>query len=140
MDETSTGQPNDHPAASQGKARTWPHGIPPLRLNRRAIVPAAAGASPANQVVPVLAAPPRLLWLRRLLVGVLLLAAAWLCLLIVATLGMDAWAGIPHQRVSLRLLLYVLEAAGACWVGMVAIGCLVVGAFCLTLAFTTRKW
>lgn len=139
MDETGNSPPNDHPATSQGKARTWPHGMPALRLNRRAIVPITAGTDSMTEIAPALAVP-RLLWLRRLLLGVLLLGAAWGCLLLVAALGMNVWTGVPHQRVSLRLLLYLVEAAGACWVGITAIGCIVAGAFCLTLALTTRKW
>jgi len=84
--------------------------------------------------------PPRLLRLRRFFTGILLLAIAWLCLLLVAFLGMRAWESIPHQKVSLHLLLYVLEAMGAFWVGLAAVACIVAGAFCLTLALTTSKW
>lgn len=140
MDESSNSLPNDRPAASPGKSSTWPHGAPPLRLNRRAIVPVTTDAAPATGVAPALAAPPRFLWLRRLLLGVLLLAAAWGCLLLVAALGMNVWTGVPHQRASLRTLLYLLEAGAACWVGITAVGCIIAGAFCLTLAVTTRKW
>ena len=141
MNNPGNGQPDDDPAASQGKARTWPRGVPPLRLNRRpGAIAAAAPAPSATQPVPTLANPPRLLWLRRLVTGVLLLALAWLCLLLVAALGMSAWASIPHQKLSLRMLLSILEAAGACWMGVVAIVCLLTGAFSLTLALTTRRW
>lgn len=134
--------PNDPRAASHGKARTWPHGVPALRLNRRAAVPAIPAVPAADEdfKAPVPAAPPRLLRLRRLLLGVLLLALAWLCLVLVASLGMSAWASIPHQRLSPHLILYVLEAVGACWVGLAALGCILTGAFSLTLALTTNKW
>ncbi|HLZ25625.1 MAG TPA: hypothetical protein VKQ30_26160 [Ktedonobacterales bacterium] len=140
MSDSRRSQPDDQPAASHGKARTWPHGVPALRLNRRAPVIAAVAVRPNDAAVADLGTPPRLLWLRRFICGVLLLALAWLCLLLVASLGMSAWESIPHQKISLHLLLYVLEVAGACWVGLAAIGCIVAGAFCLALAFTTRKW
>ncbi|MGH2518108.1 MAG: hypothetical protein ACRDHP_20890 [Ktedonobacterales bacterium] len=140
MNDIPHSPPNDLRSASQSKARTWPHGVPALRLNRRTAIPAALAAN-ADLSAPSLGTPPpRLLRLRRLLLGVLLLALAWLCLVLVASLGMSAWASIPHQKLSPHLLLYVLEAIGACWVGLAALGCIITGAFCLALALTTTKW
>jgi len=140
MNDISHSQPDDQPAASQGKARTWPHGAPALRLNRRALVPVVTAGTDGAAVSALDAAAPKLLRLRRLVAGVLLLALAWLCLMLVAFLGLGAWESIPHQRISPHLLLSVLELVGACWVGLAALGCIITGAFCLTLALTTRRW
>lgn len=142
MNDISHSQPDEKPdpAASQGKARTWPHGMPALRLNRRAFAPAGIAVSADAAPPSALDTPPPLLWLRRLVTGLLLLGLAWLCLMLVAFLGVGALQSLPHQKISLHLLLYVLEAVGACWVGLAAIGCIVTGAFCLTLALTTNKW
>lgn len=142
MNDIQHNQPDDPLATSHGKARTWPHGVPALRLNRRAPAPAptAVAVRPDSAVAPALGTPPKLLRLRRFISGVLLLALAWLCLMLVAFLGVGAWESIPHQKPSLHLLLYLLEAVGACWVGLAAIGCIVTGAFCLTLALTTSTW
>ena len=141
VNDISHSQPDDQPTASQSKARTWPHGMPALRLNRRrSTIPAAVSVHPDGTAISVPDTPPRLLRLRRLVAGVMLLALAWLCLLLVASLGMGAWESIPHQKISLHILVYVLEAVGACWVGLAAIACIITGAFCLTLALTTRRW
>ncbi len=112
-----------------------------MRLYRRQQVlvppPELKGdASAATSARPM----PRLLRTKRALIGLALLALAWLGLLIVAMLGMAAWHVLPIQRLSFALVVALVEIVGACWIGMAALGCLLVGAFCVMLALTRQEW
>jgi hypothetical protein len=88
----------------------------------------------------VIAPAPRGLRLGRAVVGVVLLALAWVAgmgafLLIAATL-----TPLPAHYVTSRLVLYAVGIVGALWLAVMALGAIIVGAFCLMLAFTTRQW
>lgn len=143
MSETSdTGRDSlELDVAHRERSKTWPTGIPALRLYRRqrtlALPPELAGASAA---APAPVEPPRLLRAKRALAGLVLLALAWLGLFVVALLSMDAWHVLPVQRLSFGLLVAALEVVGACWIGLAALGCLFVGSFCVMLALTRREW
>ncbi len=140
MNESSDAE-RDRPGESPSRTRTWPTGLPALRLYRRQQVlvppPELKGdASAATSARPM----PRLLRTKRALIGLALLALAWLGLLIVAMLGMAAWHVLPIQRLSFALVVALVEIVGACWIGMAALGCLLVGAFCVMLALTRQEW
>lgn len=135
---TTEEQPDEAPSP---KSKTWPVGVPALRLYRRKSVfdlppeLRAAAAPPQHTDTP-----PRLLRAGRALVGLALLALAWLGLYLVAALVMAVWHVLPIQRLSFNLLVSGLELVGACWIGMAALGCLFAGAFCVMLALTRRRW
>lgn len=127
--------------ATQPRSKTWPTGLPALRLHRRPrpLVPPPellGGSAVRSPLTP----PPRLLRVRRALAGIVLLLAAWGGLVLVALLGMSAWRVFPIQRLSLNLAVALLELVGACWVGIAGLSCLFVGAYCLMLALTRREW
>lgn len=128
--------------ASQRSSKTWPTGLPAMRLHRRqqTFVPPPELRGDAGTPSAPLGPQPRLLRTKRTLTGLVLLALAWLGLFLVVSLGMAAWHVLPIQHLSFSLLLALVEVVGACWLGIAALGCLFVGAFCLMLALTRRDW
>jgi hypothetical protein len=74
-------------------------------------------------------------------VGVLLLLLGW-----AATTGCFALVrllldGFPQEPSLVpRIGLYVVTALAAGWVGVVALACVIAGAFALSLALTSRGW
>lgn len=85
--------------------------------------------------------PPPLLRLRRLLVGVVLLALAWAGVLLVVYIAMALINGFPAQpHLSIRLALYLLGALGTAWLAIMTLASIIVGAFSLSLALTHSGW
>jgi hypothetical protein len=139
MNEISSAPQDDPQAVARAKSRSWSTFVPALRLTRPTPRPAAT-PPPASGEPVVMPLAPRYLRPLRALVGLGLLALAWLGLVAVAGMGMDAWTSLPRQHLTPHVLVTLLMLALACWVAFVAIGCLVLGAFCLTLAITSRGW
>ena len=111
-----------------------------LHRRRRTLAPAAEPSGNGSAAPPIGGATPRFLRAKRALIGLALLALAWLGLFAVALLGMSALDVLPIQHVSLNLAVSLVEVIGACWIGLAALGCLFVGAFCMMLALTHREW
>jgi hypothetical protein len=139
MDDTSDAQPRGEvTTAEDGKHRTWPTGVPPMRLNRRAARYSNGHRPGAPQYD---AAPPSYLRPLRALVGLVLLTVAWIALLAVFVVGHMLWRRATSARpLSFHLSLYVLSLAATCWVAVAAVACIVAGAFSLALAITRRGW
>lgn len=113
--------------------------IPALRLNRS--TPRRPSGPDTKKMVFLADIPaPRFLRLWRLLIGLALLALAWGGLLATAMLAEGAWDMIPHKHPTLHLVVYVVQAILACWIGAVSLVCIVVGAFSLAIALTSRGW
>ena len=137
MNDVGDAQPERDSTAEDGKRRTWPAGVPPMRLNRRVARRTANGGEAANYDVT----PPRHLRLTRAFIGIALLTVAWAGLLLVFVVGQTVWARLRSQRpLSFHLSMYALSLAATCWVGVVAAACIVAGAFSLALAITRRGW
>jgi len=102
------------------------------------------GPRPTRKTAPLALRPenpPPLLRLRRLLVGIVLLALAWAGVLAVVFITLALINGFPTQpHLSIRLALYILGAAGTLWLAVMTLASIVVGAFSLTLALTTGGW
>lgn len=138
MDDISDTQARDDLSASDSKRRTWPAGVPPLRLNRRTTRYDRRKSSDAPTYDST---PPAHLRALRAFIGVALLALAWVGLLAVVVVGQMLWRRATSQRpLSFHLSLYILSLAATCWVAIVAIACIVAGAFSLALAVTRRGW
>jgi hypothetical protein len=146
MDETHGDIPDQYAQTGQGSGRrTWPQGMPALRLGRRDAfrgVKQQGTATTDAKGAPITldSTPPRFLRLIRFVVGVALLGLAWIGILAVAVLGQTLIQPITRQHMVTHLLLDVAVAGAACLIGITVLGCLIVGAFCLTLALTNRDW
>lgn len=114
--------------------------IPALRLHRSAPRRARVQKRPKNPSIIADVHAPHLLRLWRLLIGLVLLALAWAGLVVAAILAEGIWDVVPHQHPTLHLLVYLAQAVGACWLGIMALCCIVVGAFSLTIGLTSRGW
>jgi hypothetical protein len=102
--------------------------------------PAEGTPREAESAIAVSMPGPRGLRLGRAVVGIVLLTLAWgavmgAFLLVAATL-----TPLPEHYATSRLMLYAVGIVGALWLAVMALGAIVVGAFCLMLAFTTRQW
>lgn len=138
MDDKSNAQPATDVEIEEGKRRTWPAGVPPLRLNRRA---ASFRVNPPAVEQNYDTSPPGYLRPLRALVGLVLLTIAWISLLAVVIVGQLLWRKLTSQRpLSFHLSLYALSLVATCWVAVVGVGCIVAGAFSLALAITRRGW
>jgi hypothetical protein len=109
----------------------------------------ASEASPAEGGAPVPEAPaeapvplpaPRGLRMGRAVVGVLLLVLAWGAVMGAFLLASATLATPLSHSFAARLALYAAGIIGAVWLAIMALGAIIVGAFCLMLAFTTRQW
>lgn len=102
--------------------------------------PDAAIAGGAGDVAAATTRAPG--WLRplRALVGLLLLAVSWTCLMAAILLSLNTLAIPPHRHVIVRIALYIVGAIGIAWLAVVALAAVIAGAFCLTLALTNRDW
>jgi hypothetical protein len=147
MSQTLDGDQREHgtysaqahdPDQSATRRRTWPHGLPALRLNRISHRPAAQPRPEAAKDPPPHA--PRYLGLLRFLIGLVLLVLAWAGALMVVLLVQTALRPAPHQRAIVHVALAILELGGGCWIGLAALACIVAGAFSLSLALTHRDW
>jgi hypothetical protein len=74
------------------------------------------------------------------MIGLALLVAAWGAIMLALLLGSSAFGPPLHHQIIVRAALYVAGALGTIWLSVVALGCLIVGSFCLMLALTTRRW
>lgn len=138
MDDMSDAQPREETSVDDGRRRTWPTGLPPMRLNR-SIRREYAGLRPSAASYDT--TPPGYLRMLRALVGVALLTVAWVGLLAVIIFGHMLWRRLTSTHpLSFHLSMYVLGLAATCWVAVVAVGCIVAGAFSLALAITRRGW
>jgi hypothetical protein len=82
-------------------------------------------------------------WIRPLrgLVGVLLLALAWVGLVGIALLAHGATdAQLKLWPPSLRLLLPVAQLIAALWIGLIVVTLIFLGSFLIWLALTVRGW
>ncbi|HEY7976076.1 MAG TPA: hypothetical protein VID72_12080, partial [Ktedonobacterales bacterium] len=112
--------------------------LPALRLNRYV---GRERAERKPTVVYDTQHTPGYLRLTRLLLALALLTMAWATALIVVELGDSLLDVFPHQpSLTLRFGLYVLGALGICWLAVVALALIIVGAFSLTLVLTRRAW
>jgi hypothetical protein len=127
------------PTRTVVKRRTWPRGMPALRIGH-----APPHVAPERDAEPVpSAAPGRTTWhlrLLRLVVGLVLLVLAWGGVLGVVVLGGAALHPAGSLRVVMNALLAIVELGGACWIGLATVTCIVAGAFSLSLALTNRDW
>jgi hypothetical protein len=126
------------PDQSAARRRTWPHGLPALRLNRISHRPAAHPHSEAPPDPPQHA--PRYLGPLRFLIGLVLLVLAWAGALAVVLLVQAALQPATHQRAIIHAALVILALGGGCWIGLAALACIIAGAFSLLLALTGRDW
>lgn len=138
MDDISDAQPQGEVSAEDGKRRTWPAGVPAMRLSR-SVERYRRGKHPVTPTYDD--TPPRYLRPLRAVLGVLLLTFAWIALLAIITFGQMVWRRLTSARpLSFHLSLYVLSLAATCWVAVVAVACIVAGAFSLALAITRKGW
>jgi uncharacterized membrane protein (Fun14 family) len=152
MGETMEGEhaghaaPEHDPSASDIRKKTWPHGMPALRLSR---VPRRRPAVEEEEPVPTAAggpglhARPGLLRAARLLIGLALLVLAWAAIVGATLVAQHAWQPVTGKRTTGRVLatvlVSVLETGGACWLGLCALACIFAGAFSLYLGLTRRR-
>lgn len=122
-----------------GRNRTWPQGMPPLRIERRRAPwqrrPVAAPNPPTFDETP-----PPYLRTARVVAGVLLVLLAWGSGVLLAALLRAIRAPLPHAHVGLHVAGVLLGLFGALLLAITLVGCLVAGAFCLSLAFGNREW
>jgi len=124
---------------------SWGPEIPALRLTQVGAAREPPEGAPAA-IPPDYDSPaPRLLRAIRALAGLALLLLAWGATTAALALGGSLPAGPPHGPglslgVVLGLALYVLTALGAAWLAVVALACVVAGAFALSLALGARGW
>lgn len=142
MDETRGNDPVQYIEAEQSNGRrTWPQGMPALRLGRRNAFPRVQQQRRATPDVTTAARPPRFLRLIRFLVGLALLGLAWVGILAVVMLAQDLFTQpLTRQHLITHLIFDIAIAGAACLIGVTLLGCLIVGAFCLTLALTSGDW
>ena len=104
----------------------------------------AEGGAPAPEALgdapSLMPTPPRGLRLGRALVGVVLLVLAWAAIIGAFLLVSATLATSPAHSFAARLVLYAAAIVGALWLAIMALGAIIVGAFCLMLAVTTRQW
>jgi hypothetical protein len=128
------------------------HPMPALRLNQRETSPdmldmeaqrepetSEADAGPSTKDF----AAPLSSWIRPLrgVVGILLLALAWIGLVGIALLAHGA-TDVPLKLwpPSLRLLLPVAQLIAALWIGLIVVTLIFLGSFLIWLALTVRGW
>lgn len=143
--EPSAAQSQPGASGSRNSGRTWAHGVPALRIGRPAHwrlrgeagnrSPTGAGDDPPPATGVSFGRQIRLV---RLAVGIALVAGAWLAALGAYLLGRAALAPIgrldaDRLRLAGRALARLAEALGACFVGIVAVLMILVGAFALSL-------
>lgn len=146
MDEPHGDTPDQYMQASQStKRRTWTQDMPALRLGRRVAFrrtqrQGTAGTDAAGAALTLDTSPPRFLRLIRLVVGVMLLGLAWVGILAVVMLAQALIQPITRQHIFTHLLFDIALASATCLIGVTVLGCLILGAFCLTLALTNSDW
>jgi hypothetical protein len=126
------------------------HPMPALRLNQREAGLDMVGmedqseSTPSKAEVEVLeSAVPLLRWIRPLrgVLGILLLALAWVGLVGIALLLHGATdAPLKLWPPSLRLLLPLIQVIAALWIGLIVAILILLGSFLVWLALTVRGW
>ena len=125
------------------------HPMPALRLNQRDVDLAmlredGSLEEPNSSAFPKSKPPNGTHWIRLLrgATGILLLALAWMGLLIIVLLIHAATHEEPLKLwpLGIQSLLPVGELLGAIWLGVAVAMSLLVGAFLLWLALTVRGW
>ncbi len=120
--------------------------VPALRLGRRVASNRAqqqqahATTGVATATITADASPPRLLRLIRVLVGIALLGLAWAGILALVMLVEALIQPVTRQHIITHLLFDVAVIGATCLIGITVLGCLILGAFCITLAVTSRDW
>ncbi|HEX8036963.1 MAG TPA: hypothetical protein VF510_24105 [Ktedonobacterales bacterium] len=119
--------------------------MPALRLGRRVAFrrverQGIATTDAASVPIALDSTPPRFLRLIRFVVGVALLGLAWAGILAVVMLGQTLIQPLTRQHIITHLLFDAAVVGAACFIGIAVLGCLIAGAFCLTLALTSRDW
>lgn len=144
MSETIESEPRRHAeverdaSASDIRKKTWPHGMPALRLSRTPHRSRPVSA-PVSGGQGGLHAHRGLLRMLRLVTGLALLVIAWACVLAdVALIRVAVRAAAPARGLG-HYLGAVLGVAAACWIGLMALVCIVAGAFFLTIALTRHS-
>ncbi len=99
-----------------------------------------SNGEPHDEAEPHVPAPPS--WLRpaRAVAGVVLLTLAWGATMLAFWLAANTLGIPPHRHPYVRIALYALGVLGTCWLGVTALAAVLVGAFCLMLALTSRTW
>lgn len=147
MDETRGDTPDQYIKSGQNKGRrTGSMEMPALRLGRRSAFNriqqqqrnTAIGVATAT-IAPD-TSPPRFLRLLRILVGIALLGLAWAGILTVVMLVEMLTQPLTRQHIITHLLFDVAVIGATCLIGVTVFGCLILGAFCITLAMTSRDW
>jgi hypothetical protein len=128
------------------------HPMPALRLNQREtsldMVDMGAHREPETSQADAEAttedvAAPLSSWIRPLrgVVGILLLALAWVGLVGIALLAHGV-TDVPLKLwpPSLRLLLPVAQLIAALWIGLIVVTLIFLGSFLIWLALTVRGW
>lgn len=112
--------------------------MPALRLNR----PVRRTPTEKRPAVNYDTTAPGYLRVARLFMGLVLLASAWGCILLVVSMVLSLSSSLPQQHVSLSMhvLLWALGVCGMLWLAVISLALIIVGAFSLTLALTRRKW
>ncbi len=85
------------------------------------------------------AVPPWLRW-GRAIVGLLLLVCTWAASMLALVLAFNVFGAPAQPHLLTRLALDVGTVLAILWLGVVALGCLIAGSFCVMLALTTRHW
>ncbi len=125
------------PSASDIRKRTWPHGMPALRLSRTPRRPRHTHEK-VHEGGAGLHAHRGWLRLMRLVIGLALLVLAWGGVLIDIALAHGVLHASQRVRALQRFVVAVLQVAAAGWIGLMVLACIVAGAFFLTLALTDR--
>jgi hypothetical protein len=123
-----------------GRRRSWPVGVPPMWLSKPRKPGTGRAVPPPAPTTSHVGPPPRLLGLWRALAGIVLLGLAWAGLVVVAIFGSMVLPLLHSRHLTPSLLAYALGAIGVAWIALVALCCIVTGAFCLSLAITRANW
>lgn len=151
MDEPHGDTPDQYVHAGQSTRRkSWTQDMPALRLGRRvafrrtqrqeAVDSGIAGSDTAGATLTLNTSPPRFLRLIRFVVGVMMLGLAWVGILTVVMLAQALIQPITRQHLITHLLFDIALVSATCLVGITVLGCLILGAFCLTLALINSDW
>lgn len=143
--------PDAKPAAASGvRRKPRMRTLPPLRIGRarqrRDAQDEQGEAALAEDTTPRTGLdlrPPWYLQGVRLLVGLALLALAWggvLLVFLLGQFGVSPIAAASREHFASQIALHALSLGGACFVGLIALGCVVVGAFALLAGLQSHGW
>ncbi|HEX8728965.1 MAG TPA: hypothetical protein VF739_10100 [Ktedonobacterales bacterium] len=145
--QDATDVPAKRAAASGVRRKPRMRTLPPLRIGRarhgRDEQDEAALAEDTTPRTGLDLRPPWYLQGVRLLVGLALLALAWggvLLAYLLGQFGVSPIAAASREHFAGQVALRALSLGGACFVGLIALGCVVVGAFALLAGLQSRGW